>query len=422
MSHLREVDGWLTYEKGKDLDPDTSGILSVGDPRTFLFVDPKIIVSFSSIQLGSLLDISAAPIKINKRLYKSKLLFCGEVPQSLKAVFLADTPLQPHWPKSETMAGTQAITPVSQVQCACRLPDARYPSGLYRKKVTVPARTVDEDDLRLGALRAGINAVANMCNETETALLSQFLCEWTVPADIVDLAAALPGVSAMIDSESKKLTGLRNLSGPTRAQWTFLWLDFDSGCSRGREKTFLAVVVWLAALVDRVSTSATAKYKLPEEREKPKRDTSFKHTGISEGNNPSSFVEGQNVGAGAMSYSLLPPLGSMADAKVVIQAGENKQGDDLAIWCNKEYFCRNRQRAQECGLRILASHWKQSPPSVISKESFVKKVEDRGMKEDMEYDMEQGVLRTQPAPGGSVYDLIPTRHSPEVEMQSKEEP
>ncbi|KAH9437971.1 hypothetical protein MCOR02_001612 [Pyricularia oryzae] len=164
----------------------------------------------------SLLDISAAPTKINKRLYKSKLLFCGEVPQSLKAVFLADTPLQPHWPKSETMAGTQAITPVSQVQCACRLPDARYPSGLYRKKVTVPARTVDEDDLRLGALRAGINAVANMCNETETASLSQFLCEWTVPADIVDLAAALPGVSAMIDSESKKLTGLRNLSVTTR--------------------------------------------------------------------------------------------------------------------------------------------------------------------------------------------------------------
>ncbi|KAI6360527.1 hypothetical protein MCOR32_008968 [Pyricularia oryzae] len=349
----------------------------------------------------SLLDISAAPTKINKRLYKSKLLFCGEVPQSLKAVFLADTPLQPHWPKSETMAGTQAITPVSQVQCACRLPDARYPSGLYRKKVTVPARTVDEDDLRLGALRAGINAVANMCNETETASLSQFLCEWTVPADIVDLAAALPGVSAMIDSESKKLTG----------------------CSRGREKTFLDVVVWLAALVDRVSTSATAKYKLPEEREKPKRDTSFKHTGISEGNKPSSFVEGQNVGAGAMSYSLLPPLGSMADAKVVIQAGENKQGDDLAIWCNKEYFCRNRQRAQgcssntlnreknviECGLRILASHWKQSPPSVISKESFVKKVEDRGMKEDMEDDMEQGVLRTQPAPGGSVYVIFSSR-------------
>ncbi|KAI6279939.1 hypothetical protein MCOR27_004917 [Pyricularia oryzae] len=294
------------------------------------------------------------------------------------------------------MAGTQAITPVSQVQCACRLPDARYPSGLYRKKVTVPARTVDEDDLRLGALRAGINAVANMCNETETASLSQFLCEWTVPADIVDLAAALPGVSAMIDSESKKLTGLRNLSVTTR-----LSTQTNAG----------------------VSTSATAKYKLPEEREKPKRDTSFKHTGISEGNKPSSFVEGQNVGAGAMSYSLLPPLGSMADAKVVIQAGENKQGDDLAIWCNKEYFCRNRQRAQgcssntlnreknviECGLRILASHWKQSPPSVISKESFVKKVEDRGMKEDMEDDMEQGVLRTQPAPGGSVYVIFSSR-------------
>lgn len=115
------------------------------------------------------------------------------------------------------------------------------------------------------------------------------------------------------------------------------------------------MVVWLAALVDRVSTSATAKYKLPEEREKPKRDTSFKHTGISEGNNPSSFVEGQNVGAGAMSYSLLPPLGSMADAKVVIQAGENKQGDDLAIWCNKEYFCRNRQRAQGCSSQHFES-------------------------------------------------------------------
>lgn len=63
----------------------------------------------------------------------------------------------------------------------------------------------------------------------------------------------------------------------------------------------------------------------------------------------------------------------------------------------------------ECGLRILASHWKQSPPSVISKESFVKKVEDRGMKEDMEYDMEQGVLRTQPAPGGSVYVIFSSR-------------
>ncbi|ELQ42734.1 hypothetical protein OOU_Y34scaffold00194g47 [Pyricularia oryzae Y34] len=329
MSHLREVDGWLTYEKGKDLDPDTSGILSVGDPRTFLFVDPKIIVSFSSIQLG--------------RLYKSKLLFCGEVPQSLKAVFLADTPLQPHWPK-------------------------------------IPARTVDEDDLRLGALRAGINAVANMCNETETALLSQFLCEWTVPADIVDLAAALPGVSAMIDSESKKLTG----------------------CSRGREKTFLAVVVWLAALVDRVSTSATAKYKLPEEREKPKRDTSFKHTGISEGNNPSSFVEGQNVGAGAMSYSLLPPLGSMADAKVVIQAGENKQGDDLAIWCNKEYFCRNRQRAQGC-----------------SSQHFESREECHRMRFT---DPRKPLEAESPIRHKQRVDLIPTRHSPEVEMQSKEEP
>ncbi|EHA53919.1 hypothetical protein MGG_14745 [Pyricularia oryzae 70-15] len=269
------------------------------------------------------------------------------------------------------MAGTQAITPVSQVQCACRLPDARYPSGLYRKKVTVPARTVDEDDLRLGALRAGINAVANMCNETETALLSQFLCEWTVPADIVDLAAALPGVSAMIDSESKKLTGLRNLSVTTR-----LSTQTNAG----------------------VSTSATAKYKLPEEREKPKRDTSFKHTGISEGNNPSSFVEGQNPARINKATTLLSGVTRSISAET---------GKELRV---VRLNTLNREKnVIECGLRILASHWKQSPPSVISKESFVKKVEDRGMKEDMEYDMEQGVLRTQPAPGGSVYVIFSSR-------------